>query len=209
LDFNAILDIKKLPTLYEIEQYHKLIKRCGDLSLVECDIQELKILINQLPASATLKELDNITIIYPDKDLNILKNHAEVLLKHLTDGNKLQGIGFFVKKHFLSKEIKEKLYFLEAVKVNDSDCDTIEEFEKVIKDLELKQTFDKLKKICNSDFENEYEKKLSFYNDVVLLHELKLNQGLVSKYKEIDFTKQEWYRVCQLCIPMLCSHQYW
>jgi elongation factor P--beta-lysine ligase len=26
------------------------------------------------------------------------------------------------------------------------------------------------------------------------LHELKLNQGLVSKYKEIDFTKQEWYR---------------
>ncbi|CAC9490929.1 hypothetical protein [uncultured Gammaproteobacteria bacterium] len=193
LDFDAILDIKKLPTPDEIKDYHELIEKCGDLSLVECDIQELKILINQLPASATLKELDNITIIYPDKDLNILKNHAEVLLKHLTDGNKLQGIGFFVKKHFLSKEIKEKLYFLEAVKVNDSDCDTIEEFKKVIEDLKLKQKFDELKRICDADVENEYKKKLSFYNNVVLLHELK-NQDLVSKYKEIDFTKQEWYR---------------
>jgi uncharacterized NAD(P)/FAD-binding protein YdhS len=56
----------------------------------------------------------------------------------------------------------------------------------------LKQTFDKLKKMCNSDFENEYEKKLLFYQDVVSLHKLKLNQDLVSKYKEIDFTKQEW-----------------
>ncbi|CAB5507901.1 hypothetical protein AZO1586I_2176 [Bathymodiolus thermophilus thioautotrophic gill symbiont] len=193
LDFDAILDIKKLPTPDEIKDYHELIEKCGDLSLVECDIQELKILINQLPASATLKELDNITIIYPDKDLNILKNHAEVLLKHLTDGNKLQGIGFFVKKHFLSKEIKEKLYFLEAVKVNDSDCDTIEEFKKVIEDLKLKQKFDELKRICDADVENEYKKKLSFYNNVVLLHELK-NQDLVSKYKEIDFTKQEWHR---------------
>ncbi len=192
LDFDTVLDLKKLPTLDEIKKYHQLIEKCGDLSLAEYDIQVLEDLIKKLPALEILKELDDITITYPNKDLNILKNHAEILLKYLTNGNRLDGVGFSIGKMFLSKEIKEKLYFIEAVKVNDSDCDTMGEFEQVVKDIELKQTFDKLKKMCNSDFENEYEKKLLFYQDVVSLHKLKLNQDLVSKYKEIDFTKQEW-----------------
>ncbi|MBW5290691.1 MAG: DNA helicase [Candidatus Ruthia sp. Asou_11_S2] len=193
LYFDNVINIEKLPTPDELKQYHQLIEKCGDLSLVEYDIQELKFLINQLPALAVLKELDNITITYPDKDLNILKNHAKVLLKHLTDGNKLQGIGFSVRKHFLSKEIKEKLYFVEGVKVNDSDCDTIEEFEQVIKDVELKQRFDKLKRIYNADFENEYEKKM-FYQEIILLCKLKSDKYLVGLHAKIDFTKQGWYQ---------------
>jgi hypothetical protein len=63
----------------------------GDLSLEERDIQELECLINELPVLEALKELDNITITYPDKSFNILKDHAETLLgystKYLSDFN--------------------------------------------------------------------------------------------------------------------------
>jgi hypothetical protein len=149
-------------------------------------------LINELPVLEALKELDNITITYPDKSFNILKDHAETLLGYLNDGHRLEGVRFSTGKFFLPKEIKEKLYFIEAVKVNDSDCDTIEEFEQVIKDVELKQKFDTLKRIYSADSENEYEQKLIFYQKIILLCKLKLNQDLVGVYAKIDFTKQEW-----------------
>jgi hypothetical protein len=87
------------------------------LSLEERDIQELECLINELPALEALKELDNITITYPDKPFNILKDHAETLLGHLNDGHQLEGVRFSIGKLFLPKEIKEKLYFIEAVKI--------------------------------------------------------------------------------------------
>jgi hypothetical protein len=101
------------------------------------------------------------------------------LLAYLNDGCRLKGIRFSVEKLFLPKEIKEKLYFIEAVKVNDSDCDTIEEFEQVIKDVELKQKFDTLKRIYSADSENEYEQKLLFYQEIILLYKLKSDKYLV------------------------------
>jgi hypothetical protein len=68
-------------------------------------------------------------ITYPDKPFNILKDHAETLLAYLNDGCRLKGIRFSVEKLFLPKEIKEKLYFIEAVKVNDrGDCNIVRFF---------------------------------------------------------------------------------
>jgi hypothetical protein len=90
LDFDTILDIKKQPTLNLVKQYCQLIKKYGDLSLEERDIQELECLINELPVLEALKELDNITITYPDKSFNILKDHAETLLGYLNDGHRLE-----------------------------------------------------------------------------------------------------------------------
>jgi hypothetical protein len=101
------------------------------------------------------------------------------LLAYLNDGCRLKGILFSVEKPFLPKEIKEKLYFIEAVKVNDSDCDTIEEFKQVIKDIELKQKFDKLKRIYNADSKNEYEQKLRLYREIISLYKLKSDKYLV------------------------------
>ena len=193
LDFVIVADINKSPTPDKLKQYHQLIKKCGDLSLAEHNIQELKDLINNLPELEVLKELDNITITYPDKGLNILKNHAEALLNYLNNGNRLERFGFFIVKFFLPEEIKEKLYFIEAVKVNDSDCDTIEEFEQVIKDLEVRIIFDKLKSIQDVNSEDKYEKKL-FYQDIISLYELKSNPHLIDECLKIDFTEQSWYQ---------------
>ncbi|VVH63672.1 DNA helicase [uncultured Gammaproteobacteria bacterium] len=192
LDFDTVVDIKKLPTLNQVKRYDELIKKYGDFSLEERDIQELECLINELPVLEALKELDNITITYPDKSFNILKDHAETLLGYLNDGHRLEGVRFSTGKFFLPKEIKEKLYFIEAVKVNDSDCDTIEEFKQVIKDIELKQKFDKLKRIYNADSKNEYEQKLRLYREIISLYKLKSDKYLVDAHANIDFTKQEW-----------------
>jgi hypothetical protein len=178
LDFDTVVDIKKLPTLDQVKRYDELIKKYGDFSLEERDIQELECLINELPVLEALKELDNITITYPDKSFNILKDHAETLLGYLNDGHRLEGVRFSTGKFFLPKEIKEKLYFIEAVKVNDSDCDTIEEFKQVIKDIELKQKFDKLKRIYNADSKNEYEQKLRLYREIISLYKLKSDKYL-------------------------------
>jgi hypothetical protein len=62
LDFDTVVDIKKLPTLDQVKRYDELIKKYGNLSLEEHDIQKLECLINELPALEVLKESDNITI---------------------------------------------------------------------------------------------------------------------------------------------------
>ena len=93
-----------------------------------------------------LAELDqNVEITYPsDKSLIQLKNDARHLLDFLNEGNRLEGLLFKVKKGVLPKDIKEKLYFIDAVRVNGSDCDTISEFEAVVNDLEIKQVFQQI-----------------------------------------------------------------
>jgi len=95
-----------------------------------------------------LRELDqNVEIEYPDKSLVQLKNDARRLLDFLNQGNHLLGLLFNLKKALLPKEIKEKLYFINAVRVNGSDCDSISEFETVLNDLEIKQAFQQLANI--------------------------------------------------------------
>jgi hypothetical protein len=49
-----------LPTLNQVKRYDELIKKYGDFSLEERDIQELECLINELPVLEALKELEFI-----------------------------------------------------------------------------------------------------------------------------------------------------
>jgi hypothetical protein len=56
----------------------------------------------------------------------------------------------------------------------------------------LKQKFDTLKRIYSADSENEYEQKLLFYQEIILLYKLKSDKYLVDAHANIDFTKQEW-----------------
>jgi superfamily I DNA and/or RNA helicase/very-short-patch-repair endonuclease len=118
-----------------------------------------------------LKQVDdNVEIQYnTKKSLIWLKNDANYLLEYLKQGNVLSGLGFTLKKPFLSKELKEKLYFIEDARVNGSTCDTIDEFKAVIRDIELKQDFEKLRILWNSNytgFNNSYLEKYGFYNNI-------------------------------------------
>jgi hypothetical protein len=42
LDFDTVVDIKKLPILDQVKRYDELIKKYGNLSLEEHDIQKLE-----------------------------------------------------------------------------------------------------------------------------------------------------------------------
>jgi len=101
----------------------------------------------------TLKKIDkNIEVTLPkDKSLKQLKNDAKILLDYLKEGNSLSGLTFSLKKYFLPKDLKERLYFIEEVKVNGSDCDTIEEFQHVLKDIELQQDLNEFSHLWNKE----------------------------------------------------------
>lgn len=125
----------------------------------------------------------NIEITFPKgKSLINLKNDAKTLLDFLNAGNVLSGLSFKLKKPFLPTEIKEKLYFIESVKVNGSPCDTKEEFDKVINDIKIKQNFEELAEIWDSSStSNSYNEKFNFYQQ--------LNNETLSLFETISNTQ--------------------
>lgn len=114
-----------------------------------------------------LKSLDkNIEIRYPiNKTLITLINDANKLLNYLKSGNKLDGASFKLKKPFLPKEIKEKLYFIDAVTVNGSPCDNKWEFSSVLEDLRIKQILLELAKIWDVPIKNLSKKYFNIFLD--------------------------------------------
>lgn len=132
-----------------------------------------------------IRKIDkDIEIAYPtDKSLKQLKKDAQTLVAHLKDGNPLSGFSFTLKKSFFSKEIKERLYFIEAVRVNGSACDTIEEFDIVLRDIAFQQDFYEFAEIWNKKVPegNSISNKLVFFKNI---HSevLKLN-NLIEKIK--------------------------
>ena len=127
-----------------------------------------------------LRKIDkDIEVTYPHgKSLKQLKNDAQILLAYLNEGNPLTGFAFSIKKHFLPREIKERLYFIESVLVNGSPCYTIQEYETVLKDISFQQDFLELSEIWKKEVpkENLLFKKFSFFqqiqNDVQRLSKL-------------------------------------
>lgn len=117
-----------------------------------------------------LRQIDkDIEVSYPqDKSLKQLKNDAQVLLAYLNEGNPLSGFTFSIKKPFLPREIKERLYFIEAVRVNGSPCDTIEEYETVLNDISFRQDFIELSEIWGKEEPkgNLLFKKISFFKQI-------------------------------------------
>ena len=111
----------------------------------------------------------NVEIIFPKgKSLITLKNDAKTLLDFLNEGNALSGLSFKFKKPFLPTDIKEKLYFIDSIKVNGSPCDTKEEFITVIDDIKIKQNFEELAEIWDniSSSSNSFNDKLNFYQQL-------------------------------------------
>lgn len=117
-----------------------------------------------------LRKVDkDIEVSYPQgKSLKQLKNDAQILLAYLNEGNPLTGFTFSIKKPFLPREIKERLYFIESVRVNGSPCDTIEEYETVLKDISFQQDFIELSEIWKKEVPkgNLLFKKFSFFQQI-------------------------------------------
>ena len=132
-------------------------------------LEQSKIILDNIK-SIDLAEIDNnIEVIYPEKKSLIqLKNDAQVLLNYLKKGNTLSGLKFRLHKSFLTQEIKERIYFIDEVRVNGSPCDTVEEYEIVLRDIHLKQQFFQLHETWEKDsFDlNTYQKKYLFYQQI-------------------------------------------
>lgn len=127
----------------------------------------------------------NIEITFPNgKSLINLKNDAKTLLDFLNAGNALSGLSFKLKKSFFPTEIKEKLYFIDSVKVNGSPCDTKGEFGNVINDIKIKQNFEELAEIWDSSFNSSsYNEKQNFYQQ--------LNNETLSIFETISNTQEK------------------
>jgi len=115
------------------------------------------------------KQIDrDIEITYNSSNsLKQLKNDAQRLLDYITKGNSLEGISFAMKKSFLSKELKESLYFIESVKVNGSNCDKISEFKSVINDISFQQDFEELSELLELEIPvgKSYFNKFTFFKN--------------------------------------------
>jgi len=117
-----------------------------------------------------LRKIDkDIEISYPqDKSLKQLKNDAQILLAYLNKGKPLTGFTFSIKKPFLSKDIKERLYFIKSVRVNGSSCDTVEEYEAVLKDISFRQDILELSEIWEKEppMGSSLYKKFLFFKQI-------------------------------------------
>tara|TARA_B110000046_G_C13022905_1_gene412223 strand:- start:131 stop:5470 length:5340 start_codon:yes stop_codon:yes gene_type:complete len=169
----------------------------GNSKLWNEKTEETKSIISRIE-KYDVREIDkNIEIKYPaDKSLKQLKNDAQILFTYLKDGHQLSGVSFSFKRPFLSKQIKEKLYFIEAVTINGSPCDTKEEFIDVLKDISFTQDFDELADIWKKkvpDVDSIYKKLMFFKNinsEVITLNGLVQEiRGVKNKIEEVSNLK--------------------
>lgn len=117
-----------------------------------------------------LRKIDkDIEVSYPQGiSLKQLKSDAQMLLAYMQEGHQLSGFAFNIVKPFLPNEIKERLYFINEVRVNGSPCDTMEEYKIVLKDIAFKQDFNDLSEIWKkeapkgSSWSNQY----SFFKQI-------------------------------------------
>lgn len=130
-------------------------------------VKRTNLILSEMSDETLINYDRNIGIQYPkDRTLKQLKNDAQVLLSYAQQGNSLSGVLFNIRKPLLTKNLKEKLYFIEKVKVNGSDCDTVEEIQIVLLDIKIKQCFEELDDIWETKPEKHfksYSEKANFY----------------------------------------------
>jgi transcription elongation GreA/GreB family factor/very-short-patch-repair endonuclease len=100
----------------------------------------------------------NFEINYPEnKSLIQLQADAIYILNYLKQGNSISNILFSIKKVFLNKELKERLYFIDTVKLNGSSCYSTSDYETVLRDLEIKKEFYELRLLWDENLETNYK----------------------------------------------------
>lgn len=142
----------------------------GNPFLIKNKIESLEQILNRIE-SFDLRQIDRDQEISYNVDYNLkqLKNDAKALLEYVNDGNTLSGLSFSLKKSFASKEIKEKLYIIDKIRVNGSPCDTKNELEIVIRDIEIQQDFQELSELWEWDSKIpkcSYSEKYDYYKNL-------------------------------------------
>jgi superfamily I DNA and/or RNA helicase/very-short-patch-repair endonuclease len=147
-----------------------------------------------------LREIDkDIEISYPSKkSIKQLRKDAKTLLDYLKEGNPLSGFTFTLKKAFLPKEIKERLYFIDEVRVNGSPCDTKEEFEIVLNDISIQQNINELSELWNKEIPKteSYLKRFNYFQNIhsevskliVIINESRQKQKEIKDFSELSVT---------------------
>jgi hypothetical protein len=178
-DFDGLIDVlKKLGDLYnqadnlQLDLTSEIIGSFfnGEAYLWKHKLEMASQIISKYDDDDDIKRIDkDVEVTYAStKSLKQYKNDAQVLCDYLKDGNSLTGITHRLKKPFLPRDIKERLPFISEVKVNGSSCDSISEFETVIKDIELRQDLDELSEIWNRSIPDGklYLRKIVYYRNI-------------------------------------------
>lgn len=198
-DFDNIADLSKLPTPEKVNRYCKLTEFANieEANLIDLDDSKLD------DFEQKLNEIKNIKIDFTaEQDLRVLASQAKDLLKYLKNGGKLQGLSILkFEKWRLPAEIKEIYPFVSEVKVNNSPCDTEEEFNQVITYIEAMEISNKLAKEINikallKGIENTKLKQEYTLLDEIICDAKEYLADLNSPHQNIDFSKAGDYQKC-------------
>jgi len=132
-------------------------------------IERTRFILKGLDRNTLRLKDQNCEVIYPvGKSLIALKSDAKILLDFLQEGNKFSGVKYKIIKSFFPNEIKERLNFIEDVKVNGSLCNSIREFEIVLEDIQIRQSFEELYEIWSlTELDRNYEVSYEFFDDYI------------------------------------------
>ena len=96
----------------------------------------------------------NIEISFPPhRSIYQLKTDAYILQVYLKEGKSLSGLGFKLKKPFLAKDIKERLYFVDEVRINGSPCDTAQEFAQVREIINYQESLEEIAEVWGDEID--------------------------------------------------------
>jgi very-short-patch-repair endonuclease len=187
IKLDELLSLCKIYDKNDLSLKEKIIKENkNNLKIWHLKLNRSENLIGKHSVEQMLTYERNYECSYPvNKSLTQLKSDAGFLLEYLKDGNSLSGIGFNLRKPFLPNNIKDKLYFLESVKVNGSVCDTIHELTTVINDINLKQDFNEISHMW----------ELPIADNVHLSQQLTTYQHVVTAAKELLNTLSLYYEI--------------
>jgi len=217
-DYELLSDaLNKIDNLYKLFDSHqeKLLKELknsylkGDSYQWRYRIEQSAIILDRFQKLDLLELRKNIKVSYKtEKDFISLKRDAKALLDYINQGNYLSGIQFNLKKKFLPKDIRDRLDFIENVQVNSSPCDTKEEFEIVIRDIELRQDFIELAELWDTDTipkSTTYDRKFIYFQNyhleaIRLIDILDNLKSLITEVESIINQKLQPFDTEQLCI---------
>lgn len=208
---------------FKIEDYKQLTELLEDIKIslekIRDNGSKLKEdLLNELPSnfdlwddkiSSSSRDLDKLSKInlidldtdydatYPkDKSWKELRTAATQLLNYLKEKGKKQFGGrlFSLTKWGIPDETREKLFFIEEVKLNGSAVDTPEEFEIVLEDIEARLRLENLNDIWKINSQSNKKKdSFKFYDRI---H--KQTKELLECRKDLEESKKPFERFPKL-----------
>ncbi len=124
----------------------------GNIVFWEKKLLDSMQIINTLEEEDLMRiDRDTDIVHRTDIALSLLMQDAEWLLEYVKKGNPLSGPRFILKKPFLSKAAKRRLYVIDMICVGGGPCNTEKRLGSLIDDLKLRLDFKKMAQIWDTD----------------------------------------------------------